>query len=127
MSNGIELLRAMVCALSDWSAAAKCAAQQQQHQLPGNKRQPADLTDAVSELHERSKWLPAAAGSLLHLMREHPLCAQVDDKRQLLVTLGQLLQEVLSFDYVFPDSCKCTCFCMSFMKPAFTSLHVRST
>jgi hypothetical protein len=51
--------------------------------------------DAISELHERSIWLPAAAGSLLLLMREHPLYAQVEDKRQLLDTLGQLLQEVL--------------------------------
>ena len=82
--------------------------------------------DAISELHERSKWLPAAAGSLLHLMREHPLCAQVDDKRQLLVTLGQLLQEVLSFGYVSPDSCICSCY-LSSEGPASSSLRVRNT
>ena len=69
--------------------------QQQQQQLAGDKQQPANLADAISELHERSLWLPAAAGSLLLLMQEHPLYAQVDDKRQLLDTLGQLLQEVL--------------------------------
>ena len=98
----------MVDALSDWSAAAESAAQQQQHQLPGNKRQPADLADTISELHERSIWLPAAAGSLLLLMREHPLYAQVDDKQQLLDTLGQLLQEVLCFGCACSANCKCT-------------------
>ena len=77
----------MVCALSDCSAAVGSAVQQQQ--------QPAKRLAAASELHERSIWLPAAGGSLLLLMREHPLYSRIADTRQLLDTLGQLLQEVL--------------------------------
>ena len=93
-SNGIELLRALIDALSDCSAAVGSAVQQQQR-LAGNKQQPGELVTKASELHERSMWLPAAAGSLMLLMGEHMLYGRVGSTQQLLDILGQLLQEVL--------------------------------
>lgn len=48
-----------------------------------------------SERHESSIWLPTAAGSLLRLIRESGVLLVVD-KRRLLGTLGQLVQQVLA-------------------------------
>ena len=81
-------------------------------QCSQQQQQPAKQLAAASELHERSIWLPAAVGSLLLLMREHPLYSRIADTRQLLDTLGQLLQEVRCSGIdgmVCRDGCRCTC------------------
>ena len=125
-SSGIELLRALVHAPSDCSAAVGSAVQQKQR-LPGNKQQPGELVKKAFELHERSMWLPAAAGSLMLLMREHMLYGRVDSTQQLLDILGQLLQEVLCHGCACSDSCRCTCYCLSTMSPVFSTLHMHKT
>ena len=92
----VELLRAVADALSGWSAAVGRAVQQrQQQQQINNIWQPALHSDAALQLHEASTWLPAAACSLLISMQQLQFSSAVK-KRQLLHTLGRLLQEVLS-------------------------------
>ena len=52
------------------------------------------MLELASELHETSKWLPAATDDLLLCIREHKIYEMLD-KRWLLDTLGQLLEQVL--------------------------------
>ena len=87
-----ELLQACTAALSEWSAAVE-QQQRQQQQLKASTQPPAQLPQGVDELYETSIWPPLAAGSLLRCMQKQDWHKQVDE-RQLLATLGQLVQKV---------------------------------
>jgi hypothetical protein len=91
----IEVLRATVDKLSDWSAAVERAIQQQQQQLTPGTQQHAQQRSTVCELQETRLWLLLAAASLLHNMWCHKLLCSLHDKRQLLDALGQLARQVL--------------------------------
>ena len=87
---GLDLLQAISDMLSDWSMAVSNGVQR----LTSSTRQPAASEDAAAELHGTSTWLLLAAGSLLQCMWSKLLYSKVPE-RQLLDTLGQLVQRVL--------------------------------
>jgi hypothetical protein len=93
-SECFELLRLVADALLAWAAHASRATWQQQQQSARSKRQSCELLNLACELHDSSRWLPAAATDVICVMRHGQLCSAVDE-RLLLDTLGHLLQRVI--------------------------------
>jgi hypothetical protein len=86
-----SLLHTIADGLSQCSAAVSRAVEQLQRS--DDEQLSVQLVNKASELRHCGFWLPAAACDLLHCMRERFVYWAVDT-RQLLITLGHLVQRV---------------------------------
>ena len=88
-----ELLRTVVGAFAQWSADVSSKAADHQQQPASTRQQHDQALKTRAELLETGIWLPVTAQSVLRSRLVHRLWSMVDE-RQLLDTLGQLLEQV---------------------------------